>query len=182
MTGGSPGTAAVEIDHNSVSLDGSATPNLSSVCAIVGDNDLTYRIRNNIFANYTVAQSGNPKHVAFKPNINVVGAVGSVFDNNIFHVPNAGNGFIARIGGTNYATLAAWQAVSSQNANSLTLAPPFVNNITDLHLSSNALNGLGITLPSVTVDIDGDPRGTPPSIGADEFSVPLCNSVVLATD
>jgi hypothetical protein len=113
MTASSSGNATVEIDHNSIALDGSATPNLSSVCAQVGDSRLTYRIRNNIFANYTVAQSGNPKHIAFKPNINTVGIAGSVFDNNIFHVPNAANGFIARIGSTNYPTLAAWQAVSS---------------------------------------------------------------------
>ncbi|OQC40648.1 MAG: hypothetical protein BWX64_01395 [Acidobacteria bacterium ADurb.Bin051] len=47
----------------------------------------------------------------------------------------------------------------------------------DLHLSPGAGEplGAGVPLPAglADTDFDGDPRGTPPDVGADELTVPL---------
>jgi len=67
--------------------------------------------------------------------------------------------------------LAALQAASSKDMNSISLNPGYVG-IKDLHVTNFALYGTGTSIPAVTNDIDSDSRATPPCIGADEFIVP----------
>jgi len=65
--------------------------------------------------------------------------------------------------------LQSLQTASGKDKNSVSFNPGFVSS-TDLHITSNALNGLGTPLVAVTNDIDGDPRDlVNPDIGADEF-------------
>lgn len=67
------------------------------------------------------------------------------------------------------ADLAALQTASSLNQHSIDSDPEFVS-ITDLHVTSSALDGTGIPIPGITRDIDGDLRdAVAPDIGADEF-------------
>ena len=84
--------------------------------------------------------------------------------------------------GVFYATLAAWQAaVVAQDVNSLSVDPLFVSG-TDLHLQAmSPMINVGMTIPSITTDIDGDarPSGTGSEIGADEI-VPAGTPGVLA--
>jgi hypothetical protein len=72
--------------------------------------------------------------------------------------------------GANYATLAAWQGATGLDANSVEGQPGFVD-ASNLHISPTfaLCNGAGQTVGLVTTDIDGDTRGTPPDIGADEY-------------
>jgi len=71
-------------------------------------------------------------------------------------------------GSTNYATLAAWQAAPEGfDANSYNEDVTFVSS-TDLHIISTPVTLNGTTIASITTDIDGETRGTPPFIGADE--------------
>jgi hypothetical protein len=73
-------------------------------------------------------------------------------------------------GGTNYATLALWQAATSRDLNSVEGNPGFMGP-TDLHIDSLAtlVDSAGTAIDGITDDIDGDVRGTPPDIGADEY-------------
>jgi parallel beta-helix repeat protein len=82
--------------------------------------------------------------------------------------------------GTNAADLSAWQALSGQDAHSVSVDPGFVSTA-DLHVSEVDLNNAGTPLPSVTVDFDGEPRNaTTPDIGADEFSPVVFDDISVA--
>ncbi len=95
--------------------------------------------------------------------------------NDLF-VPATGNfrlgrtGNLAPAGGTDQATLAAWQSATGKDGASLAVDPLFVA-IADLHLTtaSPVLNA-GTALAAVTVDFDGQARPpATPDIGADEL-------------
>ncbi len=73
--------------------------------------------------------------------------------------------------------LAAWQATSGHDANSISIDPVFVS-ATDLHVSEIDLNGAATPIAVITDDIDGEPRSvTTPDIGADEFSPATTNDI-----
>ncbi|MEE9431275.1 MAG: NosD domain-containing protein [Melioribacteraceae bacterium] len=75
---------------------------------------------------------------------------------------------LVRNGITNYATLLDWQnAPEGFDVNSYSEEVTFVSS-TDLHIESAPQNLIGTNIASITEDIDGDTRGTPPFIGADE--------------
>ena len=74
---------------------------------------------------------------------------------------------LANVTGTVYTTLSGLQTGTGRDIHSVSVNPGF--NGTDLHTCAPALNAAGISLPYVTVDIDGEPRSATPDIGADEF-------------
>ncbi len=87
--------------------------------------------------------------------------------NNLFTAGTASN-FLAKYGSNDYATLADWQAAPEGfDANSYSEDVTFVSP-TDLHIVSTPVPLNGTTIASITTDIDGETRGTPPFIGADE--------------
>ncbi len=72
--------------------------------------------------------------------------------------------------GHSSATLADWQAVSGLDSHSVSVDPVFYGNL-NLHTRSGFINGKGIPLAQIKLDIDGqvrDPKS--PDIGADEFT------------
>jgi hypothetical protein len=70
---------------------------------------------------------------------------------------------------TDYTDLAGYQSASSHEANSVSVNPGYYSE-TDLHVTTAALDNLGMALAGVTEDIDGQLRdATTPDIGADEF-------------
>ncbi|TRO62858.1 NosD domain-containing protein, partial [Christiangramia sabulilitoris] len=77
-------------------------------------------------------------------------------------------GYLGRWGNTNIPDLPTWQATSNMEANSLSFDPQYVSD-TDLHAQAPGLSDAGITVSEVTIDIDGETRKNPPSIGADEY-------------
>ena len=71
----------------------------------------------------------------------------------------------------NQANLAALQAASGMDVNSISVDPAFTSQ-TNLHTSLPALDAAGTPLAEVTEDIDGQPRHPlTPDIGADEFMI-----------
>lgn len=94
-------------------------------------------------------------------------------NNNIFLTPSAtvNTGY----NGTNQATLANWQAAASQDANSVTVNPLYLNySLGNLTPTAPSLNDLG-TPVGVTTDVLGATRSTTsPDMGAYEFSVAGC--------
>lgn len=76
-----------------------------------------------------------------------------------------------RLGSVTYAQLPQWQAAAF-DLHSIAAEPGFVSD-SNLHIRSDvsAVDGRGVVLADVGQDIDGDVRGTPPDLGADEYDV-----------
>lgn len=158
--------SGINIDYNTVlmntpqTLVGSLPSALNITANITAAGAIN--VRNNIFAHTQTATTQRYAIYSAAPN-----TVFGVINNNNYFTTGPNLGFI----GSARANLANIQAGFGQNVNSLNVAPVFVS-ATDLHLplSSNlALVDKGVVLIATTVDIDGQPRGTTPDIGADEF-------------
>ncbi|MFC1731205.1 GEVED domain-containing protein, partial [candidate division KSB1 bacterium] len=155
----------------------------NSIDMIVSDQDWNVRtvniqgtsnnleLKNNIFAN----SGGGLTLVAFL-------ATGVVSDYNVLFTTG---GYIGAWGSpTAYVqpTLAAWRTASGQDYNSVANNPGFYS-VTDMHTQSPNINNIGTPLPTVSDDIDGDPRSTTaPDPGADEFSVYPYDAGVIAVN
>ncbi|MFM7671831.1 MAG: gliding motility-associated C-terminal domain-containing protein [Bacteroidota bacterium] len=156
--------------HNTISLDDATTATTSSAYA---------------FYQVTVAAG-----LEFKDNLISIARAGQgtkfglyfsttgttyVSNNNNFYIttPQAHVGF----DGANRTTLAAWQASSTQDANSVTINPYYTSPATgDLKPRSVALDNKGVSV-GITSDIVNAARSaTTPDIGAWEFTVPNCTT------
>jgi hypothetical protein len=86
---------------------------------------------------------------------------------------SAGPGALYNLGyaGASYASLWLWNRALGYDAKSVEGNPGFVS-ATDLHIQPHysLLNGAGLDTAAITTDIDGNVRGTPPDIGADEYA------------
>lgn len=144
-------------------------------------------VRNNIFADFSPAQTGVAKHYAIvAANAARFGATGSVSNNNDLYVLNAGaapNGFVGLSGAGDRLTLADWRTAVTQDANSVSGDPGFIS-ATDLHVNNVVVNDAGTPAATITtVDIDGQTRSsTTPDIGADEFTPAPDDVAVLSID
>lgn len=91
----------------------------------------------------------------------------SAMDNNAYYTTStnfAKNGF-------NIANLTALQASTSMDAHSIIFDTQFVS-ASDLHLANSFLAGFGTPVSNVTLDMDGETRGTlKTTIGADEKNI-----------
>jgi hypothetical protein len=78
---------------------------------------------------------------------------------------------MGRDGTTNYANLAAWQAATVYDDNSVEGKPGFFSP-TNLHILAtySLLNGVGTPIGGIGFDIDNEARGGTPDIGADEYA------------
>ncbi|GAB5521781.1 MAG: hypothetical protein RhofKO_40320 [Rhodothermales bacterium] len=143
----------VQIYHNSVNLRGTSASNSWGLRVSFGSN---LDVRNNIFA----VTTGRAIEYSSASVVSVSNY------NDLF---NTGAN-LAKVGSTDYGTLAAYQAGASLDANSVSVDPGFTS-ATDLHASSAFIDNEGTPLTAVPDDIDGEGRSaTAPSIGADEFS------------
>ncbi len=137
-------------------------------CLIIGSGVTTAAsldIRNNIFS--IPATVGTNRYAILS---NAANTVFSAIDYNDYYTSGPNLGYI---GATNRATLADIQTGFGGNTNSKNAAPVFIG-ANNLHLSAVGgdnwcLNGTGTPISGITTDIDGDSRGTPPDMGADEF-------------
>ena len=130
-----------------------AAINVTSGIATAGSIDL----RNNILSNQ---ETVGTRYAIYS------GAAATVYANinyNVYYAQNVG--YL----GTAQATLAAWQAATGQDANSISTDPLLIS-ATDLHLQATSpAIGAGTPIAGITTDIDGDSRSaTNPSSGADE--------------
>lgn len=172
------GTVTSQIYNNSISLDGSTFPNASSICLAIIATGETYIIKNNVFANFTSAQSGVAYHTCIYSNSpNQYGLPTSQSNYNNYYVADTTNGFTGKTSTINCVTLAEWQAAVTLNpggeVNSVVANPNFVDDATDLHATaaSVSLDGTGTTPPGFAgLDIDCEPRNGPHDIGFDDFT------------
>jgi hypothetical protein len=172
-------TSVHNIDFNTVSIDGSASSNVSSACFEIGTaSGPIMNVRNNIFANYTGAQAGVAKHYTWRStSATVIGSAGSVSNYNDLFISNTTNGFVGLGNATDLATLANWQTTMTQDANSLSTNPVLTNINSDLHSAAVPLDGAAnmASITWVTDDIDSQLRNNPTDIGADDFDLSACS-------
>jgi hypothetical protein len=95
-------------------------------------------------------------------------STGVVFDNNDYYSPNV---VIANWLLIDITSFADFKTFSKQDFKSVSVDPLY-KSINNLHIRDNNsyLNAAGAVVTGVTIDIDGDLRGTSPDIGADEYT------------
>jgi parallel beta-helix repeat protein len=160
-----------KIYFNSINLYGNVTTGssagMSAALVVTVTTATGMDVRNNIFANSTnFSVSGSKSYAAY-----VVSGVSfaNINYNNYFVSGTYG---VLGFYGADKATLADWQASSTQDANSKNVNPLFAAN-NDLHVVNNMqLLNAGVQISGINDDIDGDLRGVNPCIGADEFIIP----------
>ena len=121
-------------------------------------------VKNNIFYNYSTVSTHRAYQLGGAPT-----TYGTVSDYNDIYAPNgAAVGYYLAY----HYTLAAFQAASGTNANSISADPGYIST-TDLHINflvPSPVDDAGTPIVGITDDIDGDLRdAVTPDIGADEF-------------
>ena len=167
---------ASNIYYNSIYIGGTGVTKGNSV-GFYRTNG-TVNFKNNAVYN---ARSGAAISQYYK-NFGVVTAnlTGFVSDNNLIYADGTSS-VLFNIGGqpgyaagTDYTTLAAWQTVSSQDLNSVSVDPGFTSP-TNLLPTNSALNA-GIPIAGITTDITGLMRdATTPTMGA--YEIPCTNPI-----
>ncbi len=165
------------IDFNSVRIEPAAAYTASSAVFEIGTTSgPVINVRNNIFANFSGAQTGVAKHYVWvSTSATLTGIAGSVSNYNLLYIANPTNGFVGLGGTADRATLGNWRGFTNQDQNSKSSNPQFIS-ATDLHISPTApteveSNGsyFGGAISWVTTDFDNATRNTStPDLGADE--------------
>jgi hypothetical protein len=179
------GQGGVGVYFNTIYMYGN-TLNFSAASYSIGvavDDGAIATIKNNIIHNSLgrVGATGVGA-VGIAAELTASQVVGANY-NDFYHASNAGNLF-GKIAGTDYNTLATWQAASGGDANSKNILPVYTG-APDLHLvsaSNTLLNNLGTPVAGITNDYDNDVRdASTPDMGADEFAPPPCTAVAGTT-
>ena len=186
-------TSTFNVFHNSVRIDGTGVPTVtSSAFEITSSSGAIVKVQNNVFANFTTGQSttSHGKHYAWiTPSTSgAIGATGSVSNNNDLYVASgtgdANRGYTGAAGSVvltaastvDQAALSDWRTKTSQDANSIAADPLFVS-ATDLHAQgSSPLDAKGATGTGISFDVDNETRdASTPDIGGDEFTPPAAD-------
>ncbi|CAN5917097.1 hypothetical protein BH11BAC7_BH11BAC7_24440 [soil metagenome] len=193
-----------KVYYNSVNLYGPALPGGASAepsaCLIVTSTSVTgLDVSNNVFQNTRTGSFAGSANVCIDLPSGMTSSANYTINNNMYYSPVGTNFYVAILSsGTTYTTAnfnpavitpaTNWRSYTSalnaagtnDNASAASsAAAPFTGN-TNLHINivavnANDLDGKGIVIPSITTDIDLDPRSaTSPDIGGDEFALPLC--------
>ncbi len=158
-------TEYVDFVHNSVNMDSGD----GRAFSISSSNVSNLRLYNNNFV-YTAGAAGMAYYVEDPANI-------TESNNNNYY--SNGNSFAYY--GSGISDLAALQAVNIPTGNdtaSVNLDPFYISG-DSLVPQSAGLAGTGFTIPQVPIDINGATRGTPPDMGAYEFTPVFTEDLVL---
>ena len=123
------GTNAIHnINFNSVRLS-PVNLNCQNSCFEIGTTSgPVIKVQNNIFANFTEAQTGNAKHYCWVTGTaNSIGPSGSISNYNNLYVNNSGNGFVGLDNMTNRSTLSNWRTAVGNDLNSVSGDPGFTS-------------------------------------------------------
>jgi hypothetical protein len=175
------GQGGVNIYYNTIYLSGNTLNFAGSYSiGIALDDGAAANVKNNVILNNLgLLTSTGVGAVAIAAEVSA--SQFTSLDNNSYFSNSTGSGvnLIGKIGATDYATLATFQAATGQDANSVSVLPVFVSG-TDLHLSNAngnnwCLNGTAVVIPGITTDFDDQVRSTGvspvgPDMGADEFT------------
>ncbi|MBL7964386.1 MAG: T9SS type A sorting domain-containing protein [Flavobacteriales bacterium] len=177
---------------------------LSAALIMTATSQTNCDIRNNILSNTLSGGGASSTHASLALPLSGTAAMNLNLNNNAYYCNVGANAGILQVGtafaAANLYTAANFNAgatTPSTNSRAYTsvlsgsgnndnasfassAAAPFLSN-TDLHIDGTApgaapLNASGATGLGLLFDIDGDFRGTPPEIGADEFNPAPCAS------
>ena len=176
-------TQTYEIYNNSVSMDGSASLNVSSSCFEVNTTSgPVYSVGNNIFSNTTAAQGATSRHYGIvSPSATLLGNTGTTSNNNDIYVANdiGTSGFTALGGATTYNTVANWTAATTLDAASISTSPSFASSPSNLHATALGLNGAAMAPPAyITLDQECASRTPDNDIGA--YVIAACSGMPTA--
>lgn len=130
---------------------------------VTGSNSID--LRNNIFAN--TATTGI-RYAVYN------GASSNLFSNIDYNIYYTNSSSVLNYSGATMANLFEWQIATGKDTHSMVADPKFVSTI-NLHLSATSpANAMGLIIPLITTDIDGDARVTPTDIGADDVDGADC--------
>jgi hypothetical protein len=164
----------VNLYHNTISLD--LVSNSGTIRAIYMSTVPTnHNVKNN-----SVTVSGVGSGTKYALYVSSTTATSNFDYNNYLMTATSGTSYLAYWGG-NRVDLAALQTASSQDSNSVSIDPLFINpSVGNLEPFSSAFDNLG-TPVGVLNDINGGPRSsTNPDIGSVEFTIPFCTAPPVA--
>lgn len=147
----------------------------SSTCLNIWDYGSTgwasrLSIMNNLLVNLYGSRTIKIDDVITNLNIN--------FNN---HYSDRTSNFIVDVNGTEYTTIQDYQTVTNLDLDSYNESVTFVDNTSDFHLAGYTDILLGTSISGVTTDFDGELRGNPPFIGADEPPPPLSGTYTIGS-
>ena len=159
---------APEICFNVISGDDAATAT-GNFIGISEELSNTNSVLKNNLISITKPGTGNRAALKLGATSTVTTALQSNY--NDFWVPSGNAAVKGTTNPTIYQTLADWQSASTQDANSVSIAPVFTS--PSFLLPTNpVLNNQGIPISWIASDIDGNPRDpSTPDIGAYEYFV-----------
>jgi len=168
----------IKFYHNSINMQGSVTSSTyvnATACLAINSGVTLMDVENNIFKNSLLPISGAP--ASFTYDIQCGGTASTFSNLNYNDYWDDGNGpNIGYLGGTQYATLAAWKTATSMEANGINVNPLFTS-ATNLVPTTTLMNNAGIYIQLVPTDYAGTVRSNPPDIGAYEYAAdPLVNT------
>ena len=161
-----------QIYHNSINLFGTATAtnaaaNLSAALLVTTTSSTSLNIRNNIFANSRQSFTGSKAYAIYLAGTGNL--TGSTINYNDYYA--SGSQAVLGFVGSDRATLTDWQAIVTQDINSVSIDPLFNSNTELTPFVGSPVVGLGTPISTVTIDILGNPRSnTAPTLGAYEQS------------
>ena len=176
---GSLGTT--NLYHNSILLQNGSTNYLVGTACLNASSTASNTVTavNNIFSNRYIPGAAGC-YCIFTNNTSTNAYTSFATSNyNNFDFTTGTNRYAGKIAGANQATLAAWKSSTGKDANSRQFVAAYLDTTAasaNLHLNLGAVdssyNGVAITTPPVTTDIDGDLRSTTvPNMGADEVLI-----------
>lgn len=159
-----------QIYHNSVNLYGTSTAtnaaaNFSAALLVSSSSATGMNIRNNVFSNSRVSFTGSKAFAIYIAGTTL--PTGTTINYNDYYA----SGTQAVLGYLNAdrPTLTDWQAITTQDANSVSLDPVFNSNTVLIPYTTSPLIGLGTPISTVTVDLLGNVRSaSAPTLGAYE--------------
>ncbi|AWA29031.1 hypothetical protein HYN48_02415 [Flavobacterium magnum] len=164
------GGTSVKLYFNSVRQATNQSTGASACLFIAGGTQLD--IRNNIFVN---AQTSGSTRFCVYTTVTNTSDFTNINYNNYYASQYIGSWGSFYSSGNLKTTLADWKAVTTKDAQSINVNVPLTTGFTsavDLHLASaQAALNVGTAISGITTDIDGDTRGTTPTLGADEYSI-----------
>jgi hypothetical protein len=175
------GGTTVNAYYNTVFLNASSTGSSFGSSGLYKSASVTSDLRNNCIVNISVPGSSG-KTVAFRWSGSYNAAKYNILsNNNNWYAGTPGSSSLIFDDGTNSdQTLEAFQTrVTPRDNASVTENPPFANVVTtpyDLHMQTDVATlcestGTPVSSPiAITIDFDGNTRGSFPDIGADEFA------------
>lgn len=161
------GATAPLIAFNTVNFDNPAasTGDLTAFSEELSNTNSV--LRNNIF-NLTQPTSGVKAAIALGAISTVASDLNS--DYNLFYVPGGNIGIKNASTPVTYPTFTLWQNASTEDIHSVSFDPQMSLSAAPVPTAAAADN-IGIAYGGITVDLLGMWRGTPPDVGAYEFTI-----------